>query len=257
MTRSGRGGCQYRHCRDRQVHGELGGQFNPSDPANSVSTEYSAHIGSSGYASRRLALGVLRSLTGLLEAVLLPLGRPGVPRKETGLLQRWAILRIDQRQRAGHTEPQRSSLTRNATAADARDHVELALGAERHEGLADDLLVNLVREVGLKRAAVDLPLARARHDPHAGDGLLAAAQAAGVPGDHRTACRALRATLRRLGGVLRRSGFLAAVELVLGGVLRVEVCRLVCGRLDASGLGHVALPHASLRRYWEICRISY
>src|SRR5262249_17988638 len=125
----------------------------------------------------------------------------------------------------------------------------------RHERLADDLLVNLVREVGLKRAAVNRPLAGAGHDANPGDGLLAAARAVGVPGNDRTARGARRGGLGGLAGVLRRS--VLAVELVLGGVLRVEVCRVVCGRLYASGLGHVALPHASLRRYWEICRISY
>src|SRR6202012_3623787 len=110
--------------------------------------------------------------------------------------------------------PQRSSLTRYATADDARDHVKAALGAKRHERLADDLLVDLIGEVGLKRPAVDLPLARARHDAHAGDGLLTATQAVGVTGDHRTACSAWRSSLRGLGRVLRRG--ILTVEVLLG-----------------------------------------
>src|SRR5215472_3473622 len=87
-------------------------------------------------ASRRLALGVLGSLTGLLEAVLLPLRRSGIPGKEACLLQRRAVLRVDQRQRAGDAEAQGAGLTRDATAADPCDHVEVALGAKRHERLA-------------------------------------------------------------------------------------------------------------------------
>ena len=44
-----------------------------------------------------------------------------------------------------------------------------------HERLVDDLLVQLVREVGVQGATVDGPLAGAGDDAHAGDGLLAAA----------------------------------------------------------------------------------
>src|SRR5690349_3952566 len=93
--------------------------------------------------SQRLALGVLRSLAGLLEAVLLPLRRPRVPGEEAGLLQRRPVLRVDEDQRAGDAEPQRAGLAGDAVAADARDHVELALGPDQHERLADDLLVHL------------------------------------------------------------------------------------------------------------------
>ena len=44
-----------------------------------------------------------------------------------------------------------------------------------HEGLVHDLLVQLVREVGVQRAAVDGPLAGAGDDADAGHGLLATA----------------------------------------------------------------------------------
>src|SRR6202021_3288783 len=124
------------------------------------------------------------------------------------------------------------------------------------ERLGHDLLVNLVREVRVKGPAVDLPLAGARHDAHPGDGFLAAAGAVGVAGDNRTARGARRGRLGGLGRVLR--GASLGVKRLFGGVLLGEVCRVVCGRLYACGLGHVALPHASLRHYyWEICRISY
>src|SRR6516164_162370 len=184
--------------------------------------------------SQRLALGVLRSLTGLLEAVLLPLRRPCVAGEEAGLLQRRPVLRVDERERPRQPESQRAGLARDAAAADARDHVELALGAERHERLSDDLLVHLVREVRVERPAVDRPLAGARDDADARDGLLAAARAGGVAGDHRPACHAGRGGLGGLGGVLRRNVF--GVETV-SGVLPFGVSRVVCGRLYASGLG--------------------
>jgi hypothetical protein len=58
---------------------------------------------------------------------------------------------------------------------DPGDDVEAALELKLGEGLVDDLLVQLVREVGVERAAVDRPDAGARDDADAGDGLLAAA----------------------------------------------------------------------------------
>ena len=69
------------------------------------------------------------------------------------------------------------------------------------ERLVDDLLVHLVREVVVQRAAVDGPLAGAGDDAHAGDGLLAAAGRRGGRDDGRAARRVLRTLRRRLGAV--------------------------------------------------------
>src|SRR5690242_916629 len=55
----------------------------------------------------RLTLGVLRRLAGLLEPVLLPLRSAGVPGEEAGLLQRRAVLRVDERQGPGQAKAQR------------------------------------------------------------------------------------------------------------------------------------------------------
>ena len=55
------------------------------------------------------------------------------------------------------------------------------------ERLGDELLVHLVREVVLERAAVDGPLAAAGHDPDPGHGLLAAAGRPGGRDDRRAA----------------------------------------------------------------------
>src|SRR5258706_1574438 len=67
--------------------------------------------------------------------------------------------------------------------------------------------MHLVREVDVQGAAIDQELPRARHYPHPGDGLLAAAGAACVTGHHRLArpwlgCGAPR--LPGLGGGLPR-----------------------------------------------------
>src|SRR5690606_24215511 len=144
-----------------------------------------------------------RSLAGLLEAVLLPLLHPGVTGEEAGLLQRRAVhLDVEGRQRTGEAHAQRAGLAGHATAVDPGDDVELALRTERHQRLVDHLLVDLVREVRVRRAAVEDPLAGARPDADTGDRLLAAARAVGAARRDRS-LRGVGAD-GGLGGVLRR-----------------------------------------------------
>ncbi len=81
--------------------------------------------------------------------------------------------RVDQR--TGDAEANGTGLARGATAVHAHEDVVRTVQLEHREGLVDDLLVHLVREVLLEGAAVDLPLARTGDDADAGDGLLAAA----------------------------------------------------------------------------------
>src|SRR5579883_1300009 len=131
----------------------------------------------------RLPLAVLRSLAGLLETGLLALLHPGVAGEESGLLQNRAV-RLDVRlvQRAGDAQAQRAGLAGDAAAVDPGDHVVAAVQLQDVERLVDFLLVHLVREVRVEGPAVDLPLAGAGHDAHAGHGLLAAPGAAGCDG---------------------------------------------------------------------------
>src|SRR5690606_30757791 len=173
--------------------------------------------------SCRSALAVLRRLAGLLETGLLALRDAGVPGEVTGLLQGRAVqLGVDPVERTRDTETDGTGLAGGATAVDAHEHVVGAVELERDERLVDDLLVDLVREVLLERAAVDLPLAGARDDPDAGDGLLAAAGAGagsggggagdGLGGADRTL---------GLGGVGAQLGLVALEDLgvdVFGGV---------------------------------------
>src|SRR3954447_12092406 len=70
---------------------------------------------------RGSALGVLRGLAGLLEAVLLGLLLAGIASEEAGLLQRCAQLGIELDQRAGDAHAQRAGLTRRATAGNRRE----------------------------------------------------------------------------------------------------------------------------------------
>src|SRR5690348_18504610 len=188
----------------------------------------------------KLPLGVLRCLPGLLQTVLLALLDPGIPGQEAGLLQRRPVLRVDQGQRPGHAEAQRAGLPGDTAAGDQGHHVELALRAEGHERLVDQLLVHLVGEVHIERTAVDQPLARARHDADPGDGLLAAAGASRVAGHHRTPRdRARPRVLRGFRGVLRRGGLPA--ELVVGRELGGFDVVLDAGGC-ASGLRHACVP---------------
>src|SRR5688500_18562381 len=121
----------------------------------------------------RLALAVLGRLAGLLETGLLALDRTVVATKEPGLLQGATVV-VDVRlvPRAGGTKPERTGRTGDAATRDAGDNVVTVVELEHLEGLVDFLLVHLVGEVVLKGATVDLPLAGARDDPDAGDGVL-------------------------------------------------------------------------------------
>src|ERR687896_1615758 len=177
--------------------------------------------------ARWSALAVLRSLAGLLEAVLLPLLDARVAGEEPGALQRRTVVDVDGLQGARDAETQSTRLAGDAAAAHAGDDVELALGAQHHERLVHDLLVHLVGEVLLERTAVDLPLAGARDDADARDGLLAAAGAGGRTGRDRLLAELFLGHLWGLGGVLRRN--VVGVRVVLGAL---------SGLLDAGGLGH-------------------
>src|SRR5262249_26304629 len=103
----------------------------------------------------RLALGVLRSLAGLLQAVLLGLGDARVTGQEAGLLECRPVVRVDLGERASTREPQRAGLTGDATAAKVGDDVERLGLLGNHERLANKLLVHLVREVRLEGATVE------------------------------------------------------------------------------------------------------
>src|SRR5580700_5581501 len=176
-----------------------------------------------------LALGVLRCLPGLLQPILLALLDPRVAGQEAGPLQGRAVLRIHHRERARDPQPQRTCLPGDSAPGDPRDHVELPLGAQGHQRLADELLVHLVGEELLQRPVVDLPLAGARRDADPCDGLLAPAGGYRLAGHHR-ACRGAAARVgNRLRGVLRRAR--------LGGFLRL-LDRSLFDFLRACGLGH-------------------
>src|SRR4051794_15744616 len=194
------------------------------------------------YRALRSALGVLRRLAGLLETGLLALDDAGVTREQPGLLERRAVgLGVDRVEAAGHAEAQGAGLTGDAAAVDAGDDVEATLELEVRERLVHDLLVQLVGEVVVQRAAVDRPLAGAGDDAHAGDGLLATAGG-------------------RRGGDGRRAGGGVSGRSALGAVGDALLVGLV-GLFDLGGGVSHDVPHSDfLDRtddYWEICLISY
>src|SRR5215813_5547151 len=155
---------------------------------------------------RWLALGVLRCLTCLLQACLLALLDPGVPGEEPQALQGRTACRVDEYECPGNSQPQRARLAGYAATGDPCHDIELTICPKGYERLADELLMHLVREVGVQCAAVDQELPGTRHHPHPGDCLLAAAGAECVTCDHRPARRGLDRGANRLaglGGVLR------------------------------------------------------
>src|SRR4051794_7136429 len=150
---------------------------------------------------RRSALRELRRLPGLLQAGLLALLHPCVAGEEAGLLQAAAVvLEVDLVERARDAEPQGTGLAGGAAAGDLRDHVVRALQPEDGEGVGDELLVQLVREVVRELAAVDGDRAAARDEPDAGDRLLAAADGRAGDGERRTLRSVGRRRLGAEGG---------------------------------------------------------
>src|SRR5262245_18104459 len=130
---------------------------------------------SMGVSAPASALGVLRSLAGLLEAVLLRLLLALVTRQEAGPLERGAHLGVDLDQGAGDAEPQRTRLARHPAADEAGVDVVGALGVDDAQRLREDHLVGLGREVGGDVAVIDGDGPRAGTDADPGDGALAAA----------------------------------------------------------------------------------
>src|SRR5258706_8445101 len=117
-----------------------------------------------------LALGVLRSLAGLLQAVLLALLLAGVAGEEPGPLERDAQLAVELGQRTGDAEAQRAGLPADAAAVDRRVDVVALVGGRQTQRLGDDHPGRLRREVPRDRAPVDDDRAGARAQPDAGGG---------------------------------------------------------------------------------------
>src|SRR5437588_899967 len=121
-----------------------------------------------------LALGVLRGLAGLLQAVLLALLLTGVAREKAGPLERDPDFGVEVDKGAGDTETESARLARHAAAEDGGVDVVHLVGAGGGQRLAQHHAVGLGGEVVLDGTAVDDDLAGAGPDANTGHGLLAA-----------------------------------------------------------------------------------
>src|SRR5437899_5609797 len=167
-----------------------------------------------------LPLRVLRSLAGLLEAVLAPLLRPGVPGEHAGPLEGDAELGVELHEGPGDPVADGARLARVAAALEQGVDVVGLLPAHEPERLQDGHPYRQVGKVFLEAAApVDDELALAGHDPHPGDGLLASPGAPGQLCDRHRFLLPLPEGLDRHGpGLLRRMGVVRApVHLELAG----------------------------------------
>src|SRR6266540_512682 len=125
------------------------------------------------------ALGVLRSLAGLLEAVLLALDHAGVAGEETALLQLGPQLDVELDQGPGDAVAQRAGLPGDTAAVEAGDDVVALQRVGDPQRLGDDAAVGRVGEVVLERATVQLERAGPLDQTYPCHRLLAAAGATG------------------------------------------------------------------------------
>src|SRR3546814_676788 len=122
-----------------------------------------------------LTLRELESAAGLRLAVFLALDRAAVAGQEAGRLDRAAQRGLEAGQRLRDAVQHRTRLARQAAALDGRDDVVAADPVGQAERLVDDETQRRTREIDFLVAAVDRDLARPGLQPHAGDGVLAAA----------------------------------------------------------------------------------
>src|ERR1700677_3070991 len=121
-----------------------------------------------------LPLGVLGSVAGLLQSVLLRFLLPGVTGQESGLLQCGPQLGVELAQRPGDAQAERAGLTRHPAAVDGHVDGPRLGGLGQPQGLGDDHPVGGGGEVVLELLAVDRDGPLTGSDPHPGDRPLAA-----------------------------------------------------------------------------------
>src|SRR5688500_15523063 len=125
--------------------------------------------------AKRLPLGELRPLAGLLEAGLLALLLARVAREEAAALELAAQVGVGLDERAGDAVAQRAGLGGRAAAVQRGHDVHARLVAHGLQRLADVALQGGTREVGVQLAAVDRVRAAAGSQDDARDGGLALA----------------------------------------------------------------------------------
>src|SRR5579862_4438520 len=123
--------------------------------------------------ARGLAFGVLRTLAGLVAAVLFAFDLARVAGQHPALAQRRAQSFGGDDQRARDSVTHGFGLGRDAAAADAYDHVVMAFGLGEFEGFHDLHARGVARKIDLERAFIDADGAGAGREPHPCDRALA------------------------------------------------------------------------------------
>src|SRR5271163_3208882 len=145
-----------------QVHAIKGGRARAWKPASCMGAPASA-----------LALGVLRTLASLVAAVLFALDLARVARQHPALAQRRTQRLGGDDQRARDSVAHGLGLRRDAAAANADDHVVMALRLGEFEGFEDLHARGVTRKIDLERALVDTDGTSAGCEAHPRDRSLA------------------------------------------------------------------------------------
>ena len=114
------------------------------------------------------ALRVLEALASAGLAVFLTLLDPRIPGQKTGRLQAASELLIEIAKCAAESETQCPRLTTEPTTSNLGVHIELVRGFRQLQGLLDDHLEGIAREVVLEGTSVDQDLTLARSQENAG-----------------------------------------------------------------------------------------
>src|ERR1700730_4393316 len=126
-------------------------------------------ISRTGAPARALTLGVLRTLAGLVTAVLLALDLAWIARQHPALSQGRAQGLRSGHQRARDPMADGLRLRRDPAAAHAHDYVVVALGLGQFKGLEDFHARGVTRKIDLERTLVNADGPGAGKKPHPRD----------------------------------------------------------------------------------------
>jgi hypothetical protein len=117
-----------------------------------------------------LTFGVLRGLSGFMQAVFLSLLHPRIAGEETASSQQWSCIRVSYYQRPGDSQLDSACLAGNSAAMYAADYIETTQGITKNQRLLNDQAAGLIGKEILKISIIYSYFAISRYQSNPGDG---------------------------------------------------------------------------------------